>query len=75
MTDGNYYMFLRPHQISLSEGVDWKVMQVQLIGKETMYYIKCMDHYLWVEIKGDPKYKVGNKVAINITENLHYLKR
>lgn len=75
LKNGSYDMFLRPHQISLSSGHDWTVKSVQLIGKETLYHLKCDAYYLWVEVKGSPQYQINDSLSINIDKDIHYLKR
>jgi len=73
--DGLYTIFLRPHQIEIIEGDTWYIEQVKHLGKETHYHLKCENHYIWVEVKGEPVYKQGDVVTIKIDKIKHYLKR
>ncbi|MBI9012427.1 MAG: ABC transporter ATP-binding protein [Clostridiales bacterium] len=73
--EGLYTVLLRPHQIEILEGDVWLIEQVKLLGKETHYLLRFKDHFIWVEVKGEPKNKLGDTVNIHIENIQHYLKR
>ncbi|AOY77827.1 ABC transporter ATP-binding protein [Clostridium formicaceticum] len=72
--DGKAKLFLRPEQIKICEGDNFKIMSYKITGREIIYRAKTGDSCLLVEDSAQEVLSVGQTIGLIFpNKNLHFI--